>query len=445
MRRRALLVVVVAVAVVVAPGTASAATPPRCGWQVTAAELAATISGSSDPRAHAVHEALTAAGIGPTTTRDCADPRDRTPADAAAAEPGGRVNRTGAEAGHGIDDGAPGGGRTLTVGSGGTFRDIAAAVEASSPGDTVEVSTGTYPGFAVTRDGAPGAWLTITAAPGADVVVEGEPGSGNGLVGLDGRSWVRLVGLHVRGSSTHGVYGDGVDHVVLRDCEVAGSADGGIVLSGGSHVLVDGCEVHGNNARGTDASNEAISIVGTTTFEIVGSAVHDNGEEGIDAKYEAADGVVHHNRVWGNRGPNIYVDSAHDITVRDNEVWDATEASKSGIGLAVEDWSRTRRLAGITVSDNVVRDNAGAGIDFWVESSGDLSEVTVTGNRIGGNGRGGITFNTGSLAAVTVRANTFGEGDRPPGGRDGVTLLDNVTGAIPTVTGGGLGRRGGDR
>ncbi|MGD9991327.1 right-handed parallel beta-helix repeat-containing protein, partial [Pseudonocardia sp.] len=366
MRGRALLVVVVAVAVVVAPGTASAATPPRCGWQVTAAELAATTSGSSDPRAHAIHEALTAAGIGPTTTRDCADPRDRTPADAAAAEPGGRVNRTGAEAGHGIDDGAPGGGRTLTVGSGGTFRDIAAAVEASSPGDTVEVSTGTYPGFAVTRDGAPGAWLTITAAPGADVVVEGEPGSGNGLVGLDGRSWVRLVGLHVRGSSTHGVYGDGVDHVVLRDCEVAGSADGGIVLSGGSHVLVDGCEVHGNNARGTDASNEAISIVGTTTFEIVGSAVHDNGEEGIDAKYEAADGVVHHNRVWGNRGPNIYVDSAHDITVRDNEVWGATEASKSGIGLAVEDWSRTRRLAGITVSDNVVRDNAGAGIDFWV-------------------------------------------------------------------------------
>ncbi|MGD9990197.1 MAG: hypothetical protein AB7S91_25685, partial [Pseudonocardia sp.] len=87
----------------------------------------------------------------------------------------------------------------------------------------------------------------------------------------------------------------------------------------------------------------------------------------------------------------------------------------------------------------------GAGIDFWVESSGDLSEVTVTGNRIGGNGRGGITFNTGSLAAVTVRANTFGEGDRPPGGRDGVTLLDNVTGVIPTVTGGGLGRRGGDR
>ncbi|MFB9741989.1 nitrous oxide reductase family maturation protein NosD [Pseudonocardia sulfidoxydans] len=424
---------VAVVLAVVAPATASAATAPRCGWQAAATELAAATAGSSDARARAVHEALTAAGIGTTSAPGCTEtPRERR-------------TRSDTTQGKGIDDGAPGGGRTLTVGSGGQYRDIAAAVEASSPGDTVEVSAGTYPGFAVTRDGAPGSWLTIAAAPGSEVVVEGEPGSGNGLVGLDGRSWVRLVGLHVRGSSTHGVYGDKVDHVVLRDCEVSGSADGGIVLSGGTHVLVDGCEVHGNNARGTGASNEAISIVGTTTFEVVDSAVHDNGEEGVDAKYEAADGVIHHNRVWDNRGPNIYVDSAHDITVRDNEVWGATEASKSGIGLAVEDWSQTRRLAGITISDNVVRDNAGAGIDFWVESSGDVSDVTVTGNHIGGNGRGGITFNTGALAEVTVRGNTFGEGDRPPTGRGGVAVLDNVTGTIPAVTDAVLGRRGGDR
>ena len=420
----------------VAPGAAVS-----CGWRVAAADLAAATATATDPRAKAIHDALVKAGLNTSTPATCSS---GTGPGAGTGAGAGTVAEPGAGAVKGIDDGAPGGGRTLTVGEGGTYRDISSAVDAAQPGDTVQVSAGTYPGFAVSRDGAPGKWLTIAAAPGAAVVIDSgdSSGSGNGLVSLDGRSWVRLVALTIKGSASHGIYGDKIDHIVVRDCEVADSQDGGIVLSNGRDVLVQDANVHGNNARGTSASNEAISIVGTKTFEIVGSTVHDNGEEGIDAKYEASDGLIHNNQVWGNRGPNIYLDSAHDLTVTHNQVWGATEASKSGIGLAVENYSTTRRLANITVSNNVVRDNVGAGIDFWVESSGQLSDVTITGNHIGGNGRGGITYNTSDLSGITVRANTFGDGNTPPATHTGVTLLDNVTGVIPKVTSALLDRGG---
>ncbi|RTL62441.1 MAG: hypothetical protein EKK42_31725, partial [Pseudonocardiaceae bacterium] len=52
----------------------------------------------------------------------------------------------------------------------------------------------------------------------------------------------------------------------------------------------------------------------------------------------------------------------------------------------------------------------------------------------GANGRGGITYNTSDLSGITVRANTFGDGNTPPAAHAGVTLLSNVTGVIPQVT-----------
>jgi parallel beta-helix repeat protein len=180
--------------------------------------------------------------------------------------------------------------------------------------------------------------------------------------------------------------------------------------------------VHGNNARGTDASNEAISVVNTDGFEIVGNDVRDNGEEGIDAKYEARNGVIHGNRATGNRGPNIYIDSAHDIEVIGNFVAGATEASKSGIGLAVENYSDTLRLADITIRDNQIEDNAGASVDFWIEGEGSMSGVTVADNQFSSNGRGAITFHTNSFSGDnSIIGNTFTGGDQPPTAIDGIT------------------------
>ncbi|GAA2564235.1 right-handed parallel beta-helix repeat-containing protein [Pseudonocardia hydrocarbonoxydans] len=330
------------------------------------------------------------------------------------------------------------GGSTITVGEGGDHSSIQDAVDAAQPGDTVEIAEGTYEGFSVDGGGTAEGWLTIRAAEGAEVVVEGGGGSDQGLVDINGASYLRMIGLTVRGSGSHGVYGAGTDHVVLRDCRVTGSSDGGIVVLDSTDLLVQGCEVDGNNARGTDASNEAISIVNTDGFEIVDNDVRDNGEEGIDAKYEARNGVIHLNRVEGNRGPNIYVDSARDIEVLENVVTGATETSKSGIGLAVENFSETRRLDNVTIRDNVIEDNAGAGVDFWIEGTGSISGVTIEGNRFSGNGRGAITFNADSFSGEnSIIDNLFADGDEPPGERSSFRLTGNsLTEAVGEVLGG---------
>ncbi|WP_300016085.1 right-handed parallel beta-helix repeat-containing protein [Pseudonocardia sp.] len=334
-------------------------------------------------------------------------------------------------------------GATLTVGDGGDHSSIQDAVDAAGPGDTVEIAEGTYDGFSVDTQGTAQGWITIRAEEGAEVVVEGGGGSDQGLVDINGAAYLRLIGLSVRGSDTHGVYGAGTDHVVLRDCEVAGSSDGGIVVLDSTDLLVEGCEVHGNNARGTSASNEALSIVNTDGFEIVGNDVRDNGEEGIDAKYEARNGIIHGNRATGNRGPNIYIDSAHDIEVIGNLAAGATEASKSGIGLAVENYSDTLRLADIVIRDNRIEDNAGAGVDFWIEGSGTMSNITVENNRFSGNGRGAITFATDSFSGENrIVGNIFTGGDEPPGEREGFRLLDN---ALTEAVGDTLGGLGGGR
>lgn len=150
--------------------------------------------------------------------------------------------------------------------------------------------------------------------------------------------------------------------------------------------------------------------------------VRDNGEEGIDAKYEARNGIIHGNRATGNRGPNIYIDSAHDIEVIGNLASGATESSKSGIGLAVENYSDTLRLADITIRDNQIEDNAGAGVDFWIEGEGTMSGVTIENNRFSGNARGAITFNTDSFSGDnSIIGNTFTGGDEPPTAIDGFT------------------------
>lgn len=329
------------------------------------------------------------------------------------------------------------GGDTLTVGEGGDHASIQDAVDAARPGDTIEIADGTYEGFSVDGGGTADGWLTIRAAEGAEVVVEGGGGSDQGLVDINGASYLRLIGLTVSGSGSHGVYGAGTDHVVLRDCRVTGSSDGGIVVLDSTDLLVQGCEVDGNNARGTDASNEALSIVNTDGFEIVDNDVRDNGEEGIDAKYEARNGVIHLNRAEGNRGPNIYVDSAHDIEVLDNVVTGATESSKSGIGLAVENFSDTRRLDNVTIRGNVIEDNAGAGVDFWIEGTGSISGVTIEGNRFSGNGRGAITFNADSFSGEnSIIDNLFADGDEPPGERSGFRLAGNsLTEAVGEILG----------
>jgi parallel beta-helix repeat protein len=298
--------------------------------------------------------------------------------------------------------------------SGGDYSSISAAAAKAKPGDTVLISAGTY---AETLDppnsGTANAPITFMGVPGQKVIIDGGGSreSGNGLVSFSNLSNIMMVNITVANSGSHGIFSQGAKNIVIRDCGVQNSLDGGIVFLESSNVKVQRCDVTGNNARGTSASNEAISLDHTDGFEVSFNKVHKNGEEGIDAKYDSSAGKIFNNMVDANRGPNIYVDSANGVEVFNNVVTNTTEESKAGISVAVESLSDTKKAANISIYNNVVKGNAGGGIGFWIESGGTFSNISIMNNTVVGNDKAGLNIDGGSFAGTNILRNNIFNGN----------------------------------
>lgn len=326
----------------------------------------------------------------------------------------------------GVGPAPAGTGKTLDVAADGSkqYRTIADAAAQAQPGDTILIQPGSYAGFTVPRSGTDGEWITYQAAPGGQVLIDSDDASDKGRVDLSGRSFIKLAGIVVQDANHFGIYAEKTSNIVLDHVEVADSRHGGVVFLTGTNITVQYSNVHGNNSIGTDAEMEAISMDDVQGFEIVGCTVTGNGEEGIDAKYESSNGRIHGNTATGNRGPNIYIDSAHDIVVSDNKVSGATGPGKSGIMLGVEDYSDSRRIANITVENNVATGNTGGGIAFFTESNGTFQNISIINNTLAGNQTAGLVVGDTQLSGTNVlRNNVFGDN----AGRDIKGSTDDFT------------------
>lgn len=302
--------------------------------------------------------------------------------------------------------------RTLSVGPGGQYATVQAAADAAQPGDTVAIAAGVYNGGLVIRhDGSPGRPITFLGV-GGDAIITG--GSGDkGLIAIGNHSWLRFTNVTSAGSRGFGAYASGAHDLVFDNFHVDGSQDGGLVLLATTNVVVDGCDIRGTNARGTSADHEALSIgSGSSNVEVKHCLVHDNGEEGIDVKYnDNAHVRVHDNVVRNNRGPNIYVDSSSFVDVYDNFTSGTKNNTKAGIGLAVEDYSDSRKLGNVKVYNNVSYGNAQAGLGMWVESTGTMSDIQIVNNTFYGNSRGSVTVDGDKFSGCNImRNNIFAEG-----------------------------------
>src|SRR5262245_47744790 len=84
---------------------------------------------------------------------------------------------------------------TYTVGPGGACATPQACIDRLQPGDTLLITSGSSPGFAVGNlSGSSGAPITIKAAPGATVVLDGALGLGGpyGVITLDNPQYVTI-------------------------------------------------------------------------------------------------------------------------------------------------------------------------------------------------------------------------------------------------------------
>lgn len=306
----------------------------------------------------------------------------------------------------------PASGRTLTVGPDQDYKTIQDAADAAEPGDNVAITPGSYDGgLTIKTDGSDDKYITFYGDGGA-AVITGDGGD-KGLLAIGGHSWQRFIDVTSSGSSGFGVMANGGHDLAFSDIEVAGSQDGGLVALGVTNISVDGCDIHGTNARGTSADDEAMSLgEGSTNIEVQHCTVHDNGEEGIDVKYDDdAEAKIHDNVLTGNRGPNLYVDSSSNVDVYNNITTGTHQETKAGIGLAVEDYSKSRTLNNVKIYNNLSGDNAQAGLSFWKESDGTISNVQIVNNTFYGNAAGSISFDVDDIGGTNIlRNNIFGEG-----------------------------------
>lgn len=281
------------------------------------------------------------------------------------------------------------------------YKDIQSAINAAVYGDSVVIRDGFYAEAVlvhVDRSG-PG-YLTITSYQKEQVIIDGNNPAIGPLVTIQSDR-VRLSRLHISHSNTFGIYSRNTASNIIENCEVSYSSDGGIVFVDAADIQVTNCHVHHNNYRGLSGAHEGISMHNVNKFEIQRCEVNDNKEEGIDAKYGSEYGRIHHNNVYRNNGPNIYIDKANQIDVYNNIVHSAV--AKAGISLNIESAWHTPglpwTLKNVNLYNNIIYGNSG-GIGFWLEpGNGEEKQAqwdyvhiinnTIVDNSPAGSDRGG--------------------------------------------------------
>jgi len=276
--------------------------------------------------------------------------------------------------------------------------DPSSAINSAGPGDVVVVPPGSYGSLSVNGDGAANNCITIIGDGGMAVF------SGITVRG----SYIRFINISSKGSGSYGWNLDNTNHLTLANVKVEGSNDGGINFPSSSFNLIDGCDVdHTNGGPGSSGEGEAISVAdGTTDSEVRYCKVHDSGEEGIDVKYsnnKTTNVKVHHNEVFGNGGPNIYIDGVNGVKVYNNKVYGATKDSKSGIMLGCEsEWAPSSPSQNIEIYNNEIHDNAAAGISVYDGGCG-IAHINVHDNVLSG----GDDLDLGGASDVQESNNTI--------------------------------------
>lgn len=317
--------------------------------------------------------------------------------------------------------GNPPGGSTLTVDAagGGDYETVSAAVDAASPGDTIQVLAGTYTEDVLIDTDS----VTVVGAGDApgDVVIEstgtGYQGEGDPVAPLEiVGEYVTVQSLTIAAVEDEG-YGYGVQvsgvsgasNATLSEVRVDGASGNntgefgtGIRVRGAANTVVEAAIVNGGSDvdYGIRAQEPGTTVVNSeinhcdrcVDIQSSGNLVQGNTINGITA--ESPDGFYKDPEGSFPNGKGIRVSttpSGSNNTVKSNEINDCA--------LGIEAFG----------SENTVVDNAIAGCGTGITVANGASKYTIFGNSItGGDGRG-ISVFSGSEDNHQIENNTVSD------------------------------------
>jgi len=292
--------------------------------------------------------------------------------------------------------------------SGGDFTAIQPGLDVALAGDVVRVRQKSTPYFeklVFPQSGsAGGGYITLEAFPGEQPVVDGTGVSGDDMVLIDGRSYVRVVGLELQnnlgvtdGSGVR-ILGAG-SHIEVRDNRIhdmRGTNAMGITVYATAAEPISDLVIDGNQIYDCEpAPSEALTLNGNVDgFQVTNNVVRDVNNIGIDfiggetdiqpdASKVARNGVCRGNHVTrarsiygGGFAGGIYVDGGRDIVIERNVV------TESDLGLEIGAENPGIVTRNIAVRDNVLYANDKVCIVFggFEASVGRVRDSSFTNN-----------------------------------------------------------------
>lgn len=318
---------------------------------------------------------------------------------------------------------SPTGSDTNSGSSTSPFKTFAKAVSILKPGDTLQVTPGTYSEALI---------VSVSGTSTAPINVIGNQAK------IDVKS-AKNTAIKISGS-----------YVNLSGFEVTGATDAGIGIPG-KYVTVKNNIIHDNvtqNGIGTCGTSttgwsSALKVgVGGQNIVISGNTVYNNCGEGI-AITRGVGVRVENNTSYDNWAQNIYIDNSPYTVVQNNTVYctgarvRADGKRPSGIGLGEELYSGWgAQMHDVTVSGNTVKD-CGKGIGAYASQvNGTFTNITITKNNVPSGQLRPVSLSTSPNLNVVISYNTLYT-DPYVSDKNGVTLTGNIIGgsvSAPTPT-----------
>lgn len=323
---------------------------------------------------------------------------------------------------------------TLNVGTGQQYTTIAAAVAASSSGDTVAVQAGTYTNDFVTISHN----LTLDAAGGTvKMVATQQPPNGKAIIDEGGSGVaVTINGFDISGATVPDGNGAAIRYeggsLTLNNDTIHGNQDG--LLSAADPngtITINGSNFYGNGTGTGGTHNIYVGAVGSLTVQnstITGANV------GHDIKSRAANTTITGNTITdangGTASYEIDLPNGGNATITGNVIAKGANASNP-IAIAFGEEGSVYAGSSLTVQGNTMVNDYTVhhAIAVWNATN---ASATFTGNSL--YGWSDVSSGTVAVSGNTVLASEPALGSLTAGSSTGTSVTAIASGTSPTGT-----------